>query len=409
MMDIPKPQPPATPATRARESEVVHFVKYNNTIPIVLGVIFLGATGTMAATPEVRNAVYTASERTISIDNSRILAVDVDSYPFSVQISSVAEDAEKYYVKYTITTLALVDAVWTDTALTKELVVYKDALAGRDLGTYVSNELAEVREYERRLLAETQAIERTNGLSQKVVATTYAGLVGKFLSPTEEVISGYDPVVADGGASSVVGSDPNRLETPVAAPTFDANASGGIGSNGVAPASGTGGTSNQGDTQPPQVSLLGDSPAYVSIGGTYSDLGVASTDNVSRILRTRRFLNNTEVGVIRIPTDVAGTYSVRYIVTDEAGNATERVRSVIVGGTQSSGGGSTSEPEPTPAPEQPVTADPAPAPAPEPEPTPAPEASSDTSADSSSGSSGSDSSGASGGETSGGGESAPSE
>jgi hypothetical protein len=372
-MDIPRPSKSTSTPVPQEPSRVVQFVKYNNTIPIVLGVIFLGTTGAMAATPEVRNAVYTSSAQTVSIDNSRILSVDVDSYPLSVQIRTVTEDAEKYYVKYTLTTLALVDGVWTDSALSKELVVYKSALAGRDLGTYVSAELAEVREYERRLLAETQSIERTNGLSQKIVATTYAGLVGKYLSPSEEVISGYTPVIAEAGTSAPEGSDPNRLANPIAAPTFDANSSGGlaVGGTQAAPQGTTG--SGAGDSVGPEVSLLGESPAYVAVGGSYTDLGVAATDNVSRTLRLRRFLNNTEVSTIQISTATEGTYSIRYLVTDEAGNSTERVRSVIVQSASSAGGGGSTEPTPDPTPAPAPDPSPSPEPAPEPTPTPDPE------------------------------------
>jgi hypothetical protein len=412
MMDIPRPQKTISTPVPQEASRVVQFVKYNNTIPIVLGIIFLGTTGAMAATPEVRSAVYTANARTVSIDNSRILSVDPDTYPLSIQIRSVTEDTDKYYVRYTLTTLGLVDGVWTDTALSKELVVYKDALGERDLGTYVSAELAEVREYERRLLADTQAIEKTNGLSQKVVATTYSGLVGKYLSPTEEVISGYSPVVEEGGPSAPAGSDPNRLANPIASLTFDANAPGGpvltVGQTQPEP-SGTAGSA--GDTTPPEVSLLGESPAYVSLGGSYTDLGVAATDNVSRTLRVRRFVNNTEVSSVSIPTNVEATYSIRYRVTDDAGNATERIRSVVIGGTPSSGGGGGApEPEPTqpPAPE--------PSPSPDPSPTPSSDAPSAESGESSpepsagSESAGSgDSAGSSGESSDGGADSAPSE
>ncbi len=376
MMDIPRPEPKKTTSVPREESSVVHFVKYNNMIPIVLGVIFLGATGTMAATPEVRSAIYTANARTVAIDNSRMLAIDVASYPLSIQISSVTEDSEKYYVRYTLTTLSLVDGAWTDTAIEKDLVVHKDALGERDLGTYVSAQLAEVREYERRLLAETQAIERANGLSQKVVATTYSGLVGKYLSTTEEVIAGYQPVIGDSGGEAPEGSDPNRLANPIASLTFDANAAGGAALTVVQQQSQNTSTATGQDTTPPQVSLLGSSPTYVPVGAPYTDLGVVSTDNVSASLVTRRYVNDVEVSTVSIPTATEATFTIRYVVRDAAGNTTERVRTVIVQNAPASAGNSTPPPalEPSPAPTPtpaPVSA-PDPIPAPEPSPAPAP-------------------------------------
>ncbi len=374
MMDIPKPEQKqrqeSAPMQRGG-SGVVNFVKYNNTIPIALGFIFLGATGTLAASPEVRSNFYASEERTVSIDNSLIISMDVDSYPFAVQIQSVREDAEKYYVRYTLTTVGLVDGSWTSINPVKELTIYKSALGSRDLGTYVSGELAEVRDYERRLLKDTQEIERTNGLSSRVVATTYSGLVGKFLSPTEETITGYSPVVGGAEDARPEGQDPNRLSNPIASITFDANASGQVPATGQTtqapsqPSSSSGGP----DTTPPSVSLLGESPANVLVGGTYTDLGVAATDNVTRTPQVQRYLNSSPVSSIQIPTGSEGTYTILYVVRDEAGNTTERVRSVIVENTSTnSGGGGGGSTEPTPEP----TPEPAPAPEPTPEPTPAP-------------------------------------
>ena len=39
------------------EKGIAHFIKYNNTVPIVLGLIFLSTTATFAATPAAREAV----------------------------------------------------------------------------------------------------------------------------------------------------------------------------------------------------------------------------------------------------------------------------------------------------------------------------------------------------------------
>lgn len=58
--------------------KLVHFFTYNNAVPIALGIIVLGATGTYAAThPE---AIYSESQKIVSIDNTYIANKDLSSY-----------------------------------------------------------------------------------------------------------------------------------------------------------------------------------------------------------------------------------------------------------------------------------------------------------------------------------------
>ncbi|HEX5774402.1 MAG TPA: immunoglobulin-like domain-containing protein [Candidatus Paceibacterota bacterium] len=396
-------------------SKAANFIKYNNTVPIILGVLFLSTSATLAASPEVRGSVYASNSQVVKVDNNRIVGVNVDTYPLSVQVTQVLEDDEYYYVRYTLTTLDVMDSIWRDVAIDNTLNVHKLALGERDLGEYVSEQLAEVRENERRRLRETQVIERKLGASNKLVATTYSGLVGRFLSPSEKEFQGYTPVVRSKGEKTVAYVDPNRLDTPATSPTYDANAKPVVkpppqpsqppSSSEPPPSSepteptqppsdGTGGGTTSGDTAPPEISVLGDNPARVAVGTAYTDLGVAVVDDQSETIRVEKFLNGTLVTKISINTSAPATYSITYRATDESGNTSERKRSVEVytpssggGGTSSGGGGSTSttsptptptptptpEPEPTPEPTPTPEPEPTPAPAPEPEPEPAPE------------------------------------
>lgn len=88
------------------------------------------------------------------------------------------------------------------------------------------------------------------------------------------------------------------------------------------------------DKTPPIITLKGSSDVTVPLGGTYSEPGATATDNIG------------PVGEITVTGDVdtnkAGTYTLRYHVSDQAGNAaSEAVRRVMVagnGGSSETGG-----------------------------------------------------------------------
>ena len=80
---------PKKVSSEKRPHAVATFIKYNNTVPIVLGVLFLGTSGALAASPAVRDSVYTSTQSTKSVDNSYIRTVNLDSFPFTVLITSL--------------------------------------------------------------------------------------------------------------------------------------------------------------------------------------------------------------------------------------------------------------------------------------------------------------------------------
>ena len=158
---------------------LLKFLAYNNAVPIAFGIVFLGAGGALAASPAVQQSVYNVSQTVQSIDNTRIVNADIDALPFTLQVAGVTEDQDNYYLTYTLSTIRLVEGVWQDTNEQKLLTVPKSGLRGEDLGLYASRQLAEVRDAERARLKETQSIEKKNGITLKVVATAYGGLVGQ--------------------------------------------------------------------------------------------------------------------------------------------------------------------------------------------------------------------------------------
>ncbi len=172
-----------------------HFLVYNNTIPIVLGVLFLGTTATFAASPEAREAVIDTESAITTVDNSYLLNTTITDNTITITIGSVTEDSESYYIEYQLSTMEPRDGTWQPTTRIKTLMVNKESVVGRDLGLYAEEEIAEVHAFEVRLLKETQESERRAGLTPKVVTTEYSGLVGQFFDPNQEVFPQYDPVI----------------------------------------------------------------------------------------------------------------------------------------------------------------------------------------------------------------------
>ncbi|MDP1721597.1 MAG: hypothetical protein Q8L37_00140 [Candidatus Gottesmanbacteria bacterium] len=174
---------------------LVHFITYNNAVPIALGVLFLGAGGALAASPEVRHAVYATKEIIRAVDNTQLLAANIDSYRFNVKVNSVTEDDTNYYVDYSYTTLAVSDGVWRDFPKSNHMKISKRSMTGRDLGLFVAEQIGQVISQEMADLKQVQYAEKTKGVTPKVVAVEYSGLVGRMFDTKEMTFPGYVPVV----------------------------------------------------------------------------------------------------------------------------------------------------------------------------------------------------------------------
>ncbi len=307
------------------------FLAYNNTVPLIFGILFLGASGAFAASPEVRDSVFSSSQVVKSIDNARIVNADLTSFPFTVEINAVTEDATTYVVSYTLSTIDLVDGVWQDVHDAKTLAVEKTALQGGDLGLYATKQIAEVRDSERTRLIETQRIEQTHGETQKIVSTTYGGLVGKFLDPTTETFAGYQPVVTPPENNQ---NDTVPVTTAVA-PAADANVPATVSSQepaqgGVVAGASSHSSGDPSDPVPPSISILGNNPARITVGSTYADFGAVVTDNVTFNLGYQTLLDGVLVLSLSIDTTVPGTHTITYRTSDQAGNTAEASRTVEV-------------------------------------------------------------------------------
>ena len=390
---------------------IKNFLAYHNAVPIALGIAFLGAGGVFAATnPE---AIYSAQQKVISIDNTYIANKDLASYTPRAQILGVTEDSDNYFVSYKFYTIDLKDYVWQEVAKDEEMKVSKPDLGPyRDLGLYVTEQLKQIVDREGMRLAETQEIERKY-VTRKVVATAYGGLVGKFLDSTTEELPGYTPVV----------TPPEPPPVVVAVQTEPTTSSVSVESQSQTAATANGSTAttqqvsqapvaaSSADTIPPVIQVLGENPARVLVGASYNDLGAVATDNINTNINVRVFVNGVAQNSVTIDTSKAGEWTIRYEATDSSGNLgfAERKISVVEPAPQTEIASTTPEqssapaatttdssapvsstapqaqtaaaaapteptPTPTPAPEPAMT--PTPEPAPSPAPTPEPDSAS---------------------------------
>lgn len=173
---------------------IVHFVQYHNFFTIALMALFMGASASFAASPELQQSVLAKNDVVRSADNTFLVNTDFDAYDMGIKIVSVTLDADKYYVSYTYNTVVENDFVWQPVATNESMQVSKRELAGRDLGLYVADQLGQLATQQISYLKEVQTKEKKKGATQKVIATEYSGLVGRFLATDEKTLEGYTPV-----------------------------------------------------------------------------------------------------------------------------------------------------------------------------------------------------------------------
>lgn len=89
------------------------------------------------------------------------------------------------------------------------------------------------------------------------------------------------------------------------------------------------------DTTAPVITILGDNPASVTEGDTYTDAGATATDNID--------VTVTVITSGTVDTNTVGAYIITYTATDAASNTATSTRTVNVNERQSSGGGHSSD------------------------------------------------------------------
>lgn len=321
---------------------MLNFLKYNNVAAITVSVLLMGTSAFAATNPQ---AVLSSAQKVISVDNTYLANKDLSTWTPQVVITGVTENTDSYFVTYDFTTIDVVNYVWQDVTKHESITVSKADLRDRDLGLYVTGLLKNIVGNEGASLAQAQQQARAS-MTQKVVATSYGGLVGKLLNDSTQTLPGYTPVVPQ----------------PVAAPTDPASpaaqAASAAAATPVAVAVQPGLTQDQveqliqqkidqllaGQTQTPAapstpapvvgtlptVSISGDNPAFITVGSTYNDLGATAQDNAGHDLTVHTFLNGSLLEPITIDTSSVATDTINYVATDTWGNTATGTRTVII-------------------------------------------------------------------------------
>ncbi|MDP3785002.1 MAG: DUF5011 domain-containing protein [bacterium] len=88
------------------------------------------------------------------------------------------------------------------------------------------------------------------------------------------------------------------------------------------------------DTEPPVITILGNNPATIGVGATYSDMGVTVTDNIDQNLGYTASLNGgpafSQGAGLSLDTSTTTTHTILYSATDQAGNTASSTRIVEV-------------------------------------------------------------------------------
>lgn len=340
-------------------SPLINYVLYNNSFTLLVVFLLLSGGTVLAANDDVREAVSEAvvsSEDTVlSIDNTFIIDVDVENFDFRVQVAGIEEDNDNYYVTYTYSTIEIQDGMWQAVDKVGDFIVAKAQLGENDLGLYIAEELKEFVDGQKRLLAETQQIERNLGRSGKVVERKYAGLIGRFLDPDEVTFDGYDPVAepVEVAVAEEVDTETDEEETgkPSGENSSDSDNGTGGGTPTVTPSNtatstttdpGSSATSTATSTNPvditvPTITLNGNASMSLTVGDAYSEQGASASDDIDGDLTGDIVISGS------VDTATAGEYEVTYSVSDSAGNSTSATRAVTVVDAP--------EPEPEPEPE----------------------------------------------------------
>ena len=157
--------------------------------------LVLALSFTAMASEDVRNTVIGEKvEKTEGVDNSQLLAADLDNFNLQAIITNVTQDDKNYYIDYEFEVLAIKDNIWQPVLKIKRLTVSKAFLEDRDLGLYVQEEIGEVVDYQLSYLKETQDIQKRKGKTEIIKTTEYTGLIGLVLDVKNKVFSGYKPV-----------------------------------------------------------------------------------------------------------------------------------------------------------------------------------------------------------------------
>ena len=309
-----------------------NFVQYNNAVPITFFLVFGVASATFAASPQVRDAtaaaVLSQQQQVLASDNTYLLGLDVPAFDFELQVTNVTEDDTAYYVDYQYNMVDPLDYVWRLYVASTSITVAKTEVQGKDLGLFISKQLGEVVAAKRAYLLAAQTQERKAGESQKIVSTTYSGLIGRFLDPEQETFEGYTPVI-----NPVLPEEPNKGPSGCTADCDGTPKNGGPAVVGEVLGASTVKNSADGSrasTALISLQIMGRNPSLVPVGAMYVDLGAVLVDEKNSGVDYTTYLDGKQTYSPEIDTSKEATYAVEYRATDKNGTQISVTRTIKV-------------------------------------------------------------------------------
>jgi len=170
-------------------AQIFHFIKYNNATVIILAIILILGGGALAAGPEAIGQKQTSVQ---GIDNTLLLAADLDNFNMDFKIEKIEQDEQYYYVIYSYLDLVVLDNAWQYQLNSQTRKISKKLK--QDLGEYLVGFLAKHQEARTRQLKQEKHLAELSGAQTRTEVTEYSGLIGKTLNLASKAFPDYEPV-----------------------------------------------------------------------------------------------------------------------------------------------------------------------------------------------------------------------
>jgi len=170
-------------------AKIIHFIKYNNATVIILAIILILGGSALAAGPETIGQKQTSVQ---GIDNTLLLAADLDNFNMDFKIEKIEQDEQYYYVIYSYLDLVVLDNAWQYQLNSKMQKISRKLK--QDLGQYLANFLVKHQEARTRQLKQEKHLAELSGAQTRTEVTEYSGLIGKTLNLASKAFPDYEPV-----------------------------------------------------------------------------------------------------------------------------------------------------------------------------------------------------------------------
>jgi hypothetical protein len=171
---------------------IINFLKYNNATILIVAAIFLVTSGVFAQTETGQALIGGEQTKIEGVDNTLLLAADLDNLAMDFKIEKIEEDEAYYYVTYTFIDLTEVNSAWQYQLQEKVKKISKKSKV--DLGKYLAEEFTEESQARLKELREVKAGALAEGETKREEVVAYSGLIGQTLDLANKLFPAYQPV-----------------------------------------------------------------------------------------------------------------------------------------------------------------------------------------------------------------------